>query len=119
MKLLCKIGIHRPLKVGKLLFCDARGREVHLATCPCGKTWMTDGGPWKGYKCRSLLSKEDLDDMKRKVECPAQVKREIEQLCQKTVRKEEPFDKETLLRILKDIKTLDPEIHVLDEGTFE
>jgi CxxC motif-containing protein len=102
MKLLCKIGIHRPLKVGKLLFTDRWGCEVHLATCPCGKTWMTDGGPWKGYKCVSLLAREELDKMKRKEVC-----------------KEEPFDRETLIRILKDIKTLDPEIHVLDEGTFE
>jgi len=91
MKLLCKIGIHRPLKIGEFLFIDRWGCKVHLAVCPCGKTWMTDGGPWMGLKCRSIKAKE-IEKMK--------------------VKAEPPFDRETLIRILKDIKKLDQEMTI-------
>ena len=49
---LCKIGIHRPLKIKTCLFVDnVSGKEVFSATCPCGKKWMTDSiFGWFGFK---------------------------------------------------------------------
>jgi hypothetical protein len=42
-KLLCKIGIHRPLKRQQSMFRDiVSGKIVFLSKCPCGKEWMTD-----------------------------------------------------------------------------
>lgn len=40
--LLCRLGIHRPLKLGKLAdFAKVPGKEVRYATCACGKEWLT------------------------------------------------------------------------------
>lgn len=50
-RFLCKIGIHRPLVVQEHLFNDfVTNESVMRATCPCGREWMTDGGPWIGFK---------------------------------------------------------------------
>jgi len=54
--ILCKLGIHRPLKIGHLAFVDvASGKDVRYATCPCGKKWLTDSVfGWFGYKTEKL-----------------------------------------------------------------
>lgn len=51
-KILCKLGIHRPLKKIQCLFIDkVSGKEVWLCTCPCGKKWMNDSlCGWGGLK---------------------------------------------------------------------
>jgi hypothetical protein len=44
MKLLCKIGLHWPLKIKSCSFIDkVSGKEVFNAECSCGKQWLTDG----------------------------------------------------------------------------
>jgi hypothetical protein len=50
--ILCKLGIHRPLKIGELRFVDiVSGKDVRYATCPCGKKWLTDSVfGWLGTK---------------------------------------------------------------------
>lgn len=49
--ILCKIGIHRPLKILNSLFTDTvTGKTVRTSKCSCGKEWMTDGGKWFGFK---------------------------------------------------------------------
>ena len=53
-KLLCKLGIHRPLKILNCDFIDrVSGKEVFNATCPCGKKWLTDSVfGWFGFKTK-------------------------------------------------------------------
>ena len=42
-KILCSIGIHRPLSGHSYNFIDkVSGKTVYNATCPCGKKWMVD-----------------------------------------------------------------------------
>jgi len=50
--ILCKLGIHRPLKRHKPYFHDHIGQlEVYRAQCPCGKGWMIGGKKrWFGFK---------------------------------------------------------------------
>jgi len=50
--LLCKLGIHRPLKIKDCNFVDiVSGKEVFNASCSCGKTWLTDSVfGWFGFK---------------------------------------------------------------------
>lgn len=50
--ILCRIGIHRPLKIGSYLFTDhVSGDTVREAVCSCGKNWMTTSVfGWFGYK---------------------------------------------------------------------
>ena len=52
MKFLCRIGIHRPLKIMDAYFKDqVSGKMVFEAECPCGKKFMTDDiNGWKGFK---------------------------------------------------------------------
>lgn len=52
MNILCKLGIHRPLKIGRYLFTDrVVGKMVRVAECPCGKKWMTDSdNRWFSYR---------------------------------------------------------------------
>ena len=54
MNVLCKLGIHRPLKIGSLLFIDkVDGSDVREAVCPCGLKWMTTSVfGWFGFKTR-------------------------------------------------------------------
>lgn len=43
MKLLCSIGLHRPLKNHRHNFIDkVSGSTVFNAECNCGKKWMVD-----------------------------------------------------------------------------
>ena len=51
-KLLCLIGIHRPLKVMDAHFQDqVSGKMVFNAECSCGKKFMTDDiNGWFGFK---------------------------------------------------------------------
>lgn len=55
--LLCKIGIHRPLKIGSINFVDIiNNKAVRNAKCSCGKEWLTDSiSGWWGF--RILLNK--------------------------------------------------------------
>lgn len=50
--ILCRIGIHRPLKIGASAFTDlVSGKMVRYATCSCGKEWLTTSVfGWFGYK---------------------------------------------------------------------
>ena len=51
MNMLCKIGVHRPLRNYSYNFTDqVSGLPVYDAECPCGKKWMTDGHMWWGFK---------------------------------------------------------------------
>ena len=49
---LCRIGIHRPLKIQGCAFIDqVSHKEVFRATCWCGKKWLTDSVfGWFGFK---------------------------------------------------------------------
>lgn len=60
MKVLCKIGLHRPLKIRSCLFIDVvSGKEVFESYCPCGKRWLTDSTfGWLGHKIQLDKSKE-------------------------------------------------------------
>lgn len=60
--LLCKLGIHRPLKVGYGLFTDiVTGNTVREATCPCGKKWMTDSVfGWFGFKTKREVQSGEI-----------------------------------------------------------
>jgi len=41
--ILCRLGIHRPLKDHRHNFIDVvSGKTVYNAECPCGLTWMVD-----------------------------------------------------------------------------
>ena len=41
--LLCRIGLHWPLKGHTFEFTDwVSGKAVNMTTCPCGRKWMTD-----------------------------------------------------------------------------
>jgi len=53
-KWLCKIGIHRPLKILGFNFTDAVSyRKVYDAKCRCGLKWLTDSAyGWFGFKMR-------------------------------------------------------------------
>lgn len=43
IKCLCKVGIHRPLTGHEYAFVDTiSGKAVYTATCPCGKSFLTD-----------------------------------------------------------------------------
>lgn len=43
MKILCKIGIHRPMKLEQCLFIDCvTGDEVFLYRCSCGQAYMAN-----------------------------------------------------------------------------
>lgn len=59
MKLLCKLGIHRPLTKHKHSFIDrVSGRSVYIAECACGKEWMVDSVfPMFGFKVELNNSK--------------------------------------------------------------
>lgn len=50
--MLCKLGVHRPLKIGMTLFVDkVSHKDVREAFCPCGIRWMVDStSPWFGFK---------------------------------------------------------------------
>jgi len=52
MNLLCKIGIHRPLRIKSSSFTDAvSGATVFNAECSCKKQWLTDGVfGWFGFR---------------------------------------------------------------------
>ena len=52
MKILCKLGIHRPLTIKEFNFTDiVSHKSVRNAQCPCGKEWMTDSlNRWFGFK---------------------------------------------------------------------
>ena len=54
MSLLCKIGIHRPLRNYIHHFSDkVSGRCVYKAWCPCGIAWLTDSWlRYFGYRIR-------------------------------------------------------------------
>ncbi len=42
-KMLCKIGIHRPLRNYAFGFTDRITlKSVYYAECPCGRQWMVD-----------------------------------------------------------------------------
>lgn len=59
MKLLCKLGIHRPLRQHAYYFKDIVSRkQIYTATCSCNKKWMVDSkSPWFGFK--TLKHKEE------------------------------------------------------------
>ena len=49
--MLCRIGIHRPLKAFAYEFWDkVANKEIYQAWCPCGRRYLTDGGAWFGYR---------------------------------------------------------------------
>lgn len=52
MSILCKIGLHRPLKDHHYNFTDrVSGQAVFNAVCPCGQQWMVDSPfGWLGFK---------------------------------------------------------------------
>ena len=52
--LLCRIGLHRPLKQHHHNFIDkVSGKTVYTAKCPCGIEWMTDSiFGWFGFKVK-------------------------------------------------------------------
>ena len=52
LNLLCRIGIHRPLKIKSSNFTDTvSGKTVFNAECSCKKKWLTDGVfGWFGTK---------------------------------------------------------------------
>ena len=54
MKLLCYLGIHRPLKNHSYYCIDMISRkQKYKAICPCGKQWLTDSNnPWLGFKIK-------------------------------------------------------------------
>lgn len=42
-RVLCNLGIHRPLKGHTLAFIDRiNGDSIYRVTCPCGKKHLTD-----------------------------------------------------------------------------
>ena len=51
-RLLCKLGIHRPLTNHEFRFIDrVSGKSVYIAECPCGKKWLTDSlSKWFGFR---------------------------------------------------------------------
>lgn len=53
----CKIGIHRPLTIGNIVFIDQLTENtVYDATCSCGIEWFTDSCfGWFGYRIRKDL----------------------------------------------------------------
>ena len=55
-KLLCVLGIHRPLTGHTSYFVDVvSGKTVYKAVCPCGKEFMVDSlGPFGGFKVEIL-----------------------------------------------------------------
>lgn len=59
-KLLCYIGIHRPLSGHSRSFVDyVTGRTVYAAKCPCGKSWMVDSRlPMQGFKVKNEMISE-------------------------------------------------------------
>ena len=59
-KLLCYIGIHRPLSDHSRSFVDyVTGRTVYSAKCPCGKSWMVDSRlPMQGFKVKNEMISE-------------------------------------------------------------
>ena len=56
-KLLCKLGLHRPLFGHRSNFIDqVTGKTVFNAACSCSKHWMTDSPlGWLGNKVERTL----------------------------------------------------------------
>ena len=54
MNILCKTGLHRPLKNYHHYFIDSvSGKTVFIAECLCGIKWLTDSPfGWFGYRIR-------------------------------------------------------------------
>lgn len=52
-KLLCYIGIHRPLKWIGFAFTDIISHKtVWYGECPCGKEYLTNGNSWFGFRIK-------------------------------------------------------------------
>jgi len=63
-KILCKIGLHRPLKDHQYNFTDiVSGKEVFIARCPCKKVWMVDSlFGFEGFKVEKKTVDESGSD---------------------------------------------------------
>jgi hypothetical protein len=54
-QILCRLGIHRPLKLIKFKYVDpSTGELVFISKCPCGQHWLNAGYKWFGFKIRTL-----------------------------------------------------------------
>lgn len=52
--LLCRLGVHRPLRGHRHDFVDiVDGKTVYVAQCPCGQAWLVDSPfGFLGFKVR-------------------------------------------------------------------